>query len=57
LEEFADRESNFGRVFKVAGPLIVAEQMMGAKMYELVKVGWEKLVGEIIKLDGDTASI
>ena len=31
--------------------------MMGAKMYELVKVGWEKLVGEIIKLDGDTASI
>jgi len=57
LEEFAERESNFGRVFKVAGPLIVAEQMMGAKMYELVKVGWEKLVGEIIKLDGDTASI
>ena len=41
----------------MAGPLIVAEQMMGAKMYELVKVGWDKLVGEIIKLDGDTASI
>jgi len=57
MEEFAERESNFGRVFKVAGPLIVADQMMGAKMYELVKVGWEKLVGEIIKLDGDTASI
>jgi len=31
--------------------------MAGAKMYELVKVGWDKLVGEIIKLDGDTASI
>jgi V-type H+-transporting ATPase subunit A len=39
--------------------------MSGAKMYELVKVyfysklkvGWDKLVGEIIKLDGDTASI
>lgn len=31
--------------------------MTGAKMYELVKVGWDKLVGEIIKLDGDTASI
>lgn len=44
-------------MYKVAGPLIVAEQMMGAKMYELVKVGWDKLVGEIIKLDGDTASI
>ena len=26
-------------------------------MYELVKVGWDKLVGEIIKLEGDTASI
>ena len=26
-------------------------------MYELVKVGWHKLVGEIIKLEGDTASI
>lgn len=26
-------------------------------MYELVKVGWDKLVGEIIKLDGDSASI
>jgi V-type H+-transporting ATPase subunit A len=57
MEEFSERESSFGRVYKVAGPLIVAEQMMGAKMYELVKVGWEKLVGEIIKLDGDTASI
>lgn len=31
--------------------------MSGAKMYELVKIGWDKLVGEIIKLDGDTASI
>lgn len=56
-EDLGDRESSFGRVYKVAGPLIVAEQMMGAKMYELVKVGWDKLVGEIIKLDGDTASI
>lgn len=26
-------------------------------MYELVKVGWDRLVGEIIKLEGDTASI
>jgi len=31
--------------------------MVGAKMYELVKVGWDKLVGEIIKLEGDSASI
>lgn len=37
--------------------VVVAENMSGSKMYELVKVGWDKLVGEIIKLEGDTASI
>ena len=37
--------------------MVVAENMSGTKMYELVKVGWDKLVGEIIKLEGDTASI
>jgi vacuolar-type H+-ATPase catalytic subunit A/Vma1 len=37
--------------------VVVAEKMSGSKMYELVKVGWDKLVGEIIKLEGDTASI
>lgn len=31
--------------------------MGGSKMYELVKVGYDKLVGEIIKLDGDSAFI
>ncbi|CAD8065335.1 unnamed protein product [Paramecium primaurelia] len=57
LEELQEKESSFGRVFKVAGPLVVAEKMAGAKMFELVKVGWDKLVGEIIKLEGDNASI
>lgn len=51
------RESEVGKILKVAGPLIIAERMAGAKMYELVKVGWHKLVGEIIKLDRDKASI
>ena len=37
--------------------VVVAENMQGSKMYELVKVGWDKLVGEIIKLDAETASI
>ena len=37
--------------------MIVAEQISGAKMYELVKVGWDKLLGVIIRLEGDTASI
>ena len=51
------RESEVGKILKVAGPLIIAERMAGAKMFELVKVGWQKLVGEIIKLDKDKASI
>lgn len=37
--------------------VVVAERMAGSKMYELVKVGYDKLVGEIIKLDGDSAFI
>lgn len=51
------KESDFGRVLKVAGPLVIAEGMSGAKMQELVKIGWDKSVGEIIKLDRDTAAI
>jgi V-type H+-transporting ATPase subunit A len=47
----------FGRVLKVAGPLVVADHMSGSGMYELVRVGHFKLIGEIIKLIGDTASI
>eukprot|EP01029_Cantina_marsupialis_P029527 TRINITY_DN781802_c0_g1_i1.p1 TRINITY_DN781802_c0_g1~~TRINITY_DN781802_c0_g1_i1.p1 ORF type:complete len:623 (-),score=248.04 TRINITY_DN781802_c0_g1_i1:150-2018(-) len=55
-DEF-ERESDYGRIYKVSGPLVIAEQMSGSAMYELVRVGHQKLVGEIIKLDGDTASI
>ncbi|MCQ2819549.1 MAG: V-type ATPase subunit A [archaeon] len=51
------KESKFGKIIKVSGPLVVAENMAGAKMYELVKIGWSKLVGEVIKLEKDTASI
>lgn len=54
---FAEKPSNYGKILKVAGPLVVAENMSGSKMYELVKVGWDKLVGEIIKLEGSTASL
>lgn len=54
---FEDISSKYGRIYKVAGPLVVAQNMSGSKMYELVKVGWDKLVGEIIKLEGDSASI
>jgi len=42
---------------KVSGPLVVAENMSGTKMYEVVRVGKDRLVGEIIRLEADTASI
>jgi len=48
---------NVGRVLRVSGPLVVASNMSGAGMYELVRVGPNQLVGEIIKLVRDTASI
>ncbi|MCS7197568.1 MAG: V-type ATP synthase subunit A [Candidatus Bipolaricaulota bacterium] len=46
-----------GRIVKVAGPLVVAEGLTDAKMYDVVRVGKERLVGEVIVLDGDLASI
>ncbi|MCL6642842.1 MAG: V-type ATP synthase subunit A, partial [Candidatus Bipolaricaulota bacterium] len=46
-----------GRIVKVAGPLVVAEGLSDAKMYDVVRVGKERLVGEVIVLDGDLASI
>jgi len=51
------RKKLFGRVLQVAGPLVVAEKMSGSSMNELVRVGHDKLVGEIILLQEDTASI
>ena len=42
---------------KVSGPVVVAANMSGAAMYELVRVGAEKLIGEIIRLEADTATI
>ena len=46
-----------GTIIKVAGPLIVAENMADARMYDVVRVGAGRLVGEIIELRGDKASI
>ena len=46
-----------GRIIKIAGPVIIAEGMRGSQMYEMVKVGEDKLIGEIIELEGDTATI
>jgi V-type H+-transporting ATPase subunit A len=42
---------------KVSGPVVIAEKMAGAAMYELVRVGNDNLIGEIIRLEGDNATI
>ncbi len=46
-----------GRVIKVSGPLIIAENMQDSQLYDVIKVGEKKLIGEIIELRGDKASI
>ena len=46
-----------GRVIKVSGPLIVAENMADSKLFDVVRVSDKKLIGEIIELRGDKASI
>lgn len=50
-------ESEYGAIYSVSGPVVVAENMIGCAMYELVKVGHENLVGEVIRIDGDKATI
>lgn len=42
---------------QVSGPVVVADGMAGAAMYELVRVGRDNLIGEIIRLEGDSATI
>ncbi len=46
-----------GQIIKIAGPAVIARGMTGARMYDIVRVGKERLIGEIIRLDGDTAFI
>ncbi len=45
------------KIVRIAGPLVEADGMRGNKMYEVVQVGDEKLIGEIIRLERDKASI
>ncbi len=50
-------KENIGKVVKVSGPLVVAEDIPNAKMYEMVYVSDKKLFGEIIEIKGNNASI
>ncbi|CEH19511.1 v-type atpase [Ceraceosorus bombacis] len=52
-----EREGRFGSVFGVSGPVVIAENMIGSQMYELVRVGHDELVGEIIRIDADKVTI
>ncbi len=46
-----------GSIIRVAGPVVVAENMLGAQMYEVVRVGAMGLIGEVIRLESDRVTI
>lgn len=46
-----------GNILKVSGPLVIAEGMKDANMFDVVRVGEEHLIGEIIEMHGDKASV
>jgi V/A-type H+-transporting ATPase subunit A len=50
-------EMKQGRIVKVSGPLVVAEGLEGARMFDVVRVSEQRLIGEIIELKGNRASI
>ena len=46
-----------GKIVKVSGPLVVAAGLSDANMADVVRVGEQKLIGEILNMNGDSASI
>lgn len=46
-----------GKIWRVSGPLVIADEMRGSQVYEVVEIGEEGIVGEIIGLEGDKAVI
>ena len=46
-----------GKIRKVSGPLVIAEGMREANLFDVVRVGADRLIGEIIEMHGDSASI
>lgn len=46
-----------GSIIKITGPAVIAKGLTGARMYDIVRVGTEGLLGEIIRLDGVTAFV
>lgn len=56
-KKVADEDKQTGSIFSVSGPVIIAEHMIGVSMYELCKVGYDELAGEVIRIEGDKATI
>ena len=50
-------EMSKGTIKKVAGPLVIAEGMRDANMFDVVRVSDQRLIGEIIEIHGDQASV
>jgi len=46
-----------GKIVKISGPLVVAKGIPGARMFDVVRVGNERLIGEILEIKGDLSSI
>jgi V/A-type H+-transporting ATPase subunit A len=46
-----------GKIWRVSGPLVIADAMKGSQVYEVVEIGEEGLVGEIVGLEGNKAII
>ena len=46
-----------GNIIKIAGPVIIGDGMRGTQIHEMVRVGDIGLIGEIIELEGDTATV
>ena len=46
-----------GSIVKVSGPLVVASGMADVKVYDVVRVSKQRLIGEVIELRGEMASI
>jgi len=46
-----------GKIWRVSGPLVIADDMKGSQVYEVVEIGEEGLVGEIVGLEGEKAII
>ena len=49
--------ASIGNIVKISGPLVVAEGMRDANMFDVVRVSEKRLIGEIIEMHGDRASI